>query len=87
MLLCCCCDVVVLCVVVLLNGFSGCFFRIGAVVFEKVLSCETRGPILRNGSPIQRNTVSLNRTGHLWPVLFSETVFLWIGPRIFHREK
>ena len=30
--------------------------------------------------PIQRNTVSLNRTGHLWPVLFSETVFLWIGP-------
>ena len=30
--------------------------------------------------PIQRNTVSLNRNGHLWPVLFSETVFLWIGP-------
>ena len=24
---------------------TGCFFRIGALVFEKVLSCETRGPI------------------------------------------
>ena len=30
--------------------------------------------------PIQRNTVSLNRTAHSWAVLFSETVFLWIGP-------
>ena len=29
-----------------------------------VLSCETRGPILRNRGPIRRNTVSLNRTGH-----------------------
>ena len=29
---------------------------------------------------IQRNTVSLNRTAHEWAVLFSETVFLWIGP-------
>ena len=29
------------------NGLdnTGCFFRIGALVFEKVLSCETRGPI------------------------------------------
>ena len=25
---------------------TGCFFRIGALVFEVVLSCETRGPIL-----------------------------------------
>ena len=43
---------------------TGCFFGIGALVFEKVLSCETRGPILRNRGPIQRNTVSLNRTAH-----------------------
>ena len=48
-----------------LDGHTGCFFGIGALVFEKVLSCETRGPILRNRGPIQRNTVSLNRTGHL----------------------
>ena len=41
-----------------------CFFGIGALVFEKVLTCETRGPILRNRGPIQRNTVSLNRTAH-----------------------
>ena len=34
--------------------------------------------------PIQRNTVSLNRTAHSWAVLFSETVFLWIGP-LFRR--
>ena len=65
---------------------TGCFFGIGALVFEKVLTCETRGPIQRNRGPIQRNTVSLNRTAHEWAVLFSETVFLWIGPRIFHRE-
>ena len=45
-------------------GITGCFFGIGALVFEKVLSCETRGPILRNRGPIQRNTVSLNRTAH-----------------------
>ena len=43
---------------------TGCFFGIGALVFEKVLSCETRGPIQRNKGPIQRNTVSLNRTAH-----------------------
>ena len=43
---------------------TGCFFGIGALVFEKVLSCETRGPIQRNRGPIQRNTVSLNRTAH-----------------------
>ena len=65
---------------------TGCFFGIGALVFEKVLISETRGPILRNRGPIQRNTVSLNRTAHSWAVLFSETVFLWIGPRIFYRE-
>ena len=29
-------------------AYTGCFFGIGALVFEKVLSCETRGPILRN---------------------------------------
>ena len=34
--------------------------------------------------PIQRNTVSLDRTAHEWAVLFSETVFLWIGP-LFRR--
>ena len=62
---------------------TGCFFGIGALVFEKVLSCETRGPILRKRGPIQRNTVSLNRTAHEWAVLFSETVFLWIRPRFF----
>ena len=43
---------------------TGCFFGLGALVFEKVLSCETRGPIQRNRGPIQRNTVSLNRTAH-----------------------
>ena len=63
--------------------YTGCFFGIGALVFEKVLISETRGPILRNRGPIQRNTVSLNRTAHEWAVLFSETVFRWIGPRIF----
>ena len=36
---------------------TGCFFRVGAFVFEKVLSCET-------GGPIRWNTVSLNRTSH-----------------------
>ena len=36
---------------------TGCFVRIGALGLRK-------GPILRNGGPIQRNTVSLNRTGH-----------------------
>ena len=41
------------------------------------LSMKTRGPI-------QRNTVSLNGTGHSRPVPFSETVFLWIGP-LFRR--
>ena len=70
----------------LIRIHTGCFFRIGPLVFEKVLSGETGGPILQNRSPIQRNTVSLNRTGHKWPVLFSETVFLWIGPRVFHRK-
>ena len=30
------------------NAYTGCFFRIGALVFDKVLSCEKRGPILRN---------------------------------------
>ena len=43
---------------------TGCFFGIRALVFEKVLISETRDPILRNRGPIQRNTVSLNRTAH-----------------------
>ena len=46
------------------DGNTGCFFGIGALVFEKVLISETRGPIMRNRGPIQRNTVSLNRTAH-----------------------
>ena len=50
---------------VTVNVNTGCFFGIGALVFEKVLISETRGPILRNGGPNQRNGVSLNRTGHL----------------------
>ena len=46
------------------TSLTGCFFGIGALVFEKVLSCETRGPTLRNRGPIQRNSVSLDRTSH-----------------------
>ena len=49
---------------IVFGSYTGCFFGVGALVFEKVLSCETRGPILRNRGPIQRNTVSLNRTAH-----------------------
>ena len=64
----------------------GCFFRVGALVFEKILFCETRGPILRNGR-IQRNTVSLDRSTCKVVLLFNETVFLWIRPRIFHWKK
>ena len=30
------------------DNHTGCFVRIGALVFEKVLISETRGPILRN---------------------------------------
>ena len=65
---------------------TGCFFGIGALVFEKVLISETRGPILRNRGPIRRNNVSLNRTAHSSAVLFSETLFRWIGPRNFYRK-
>ena len=32
--------------------------------FEKVLTNERRGPILRNSGPIRRNTVSLDETTH-----------------------
>ena len=40
------------------------------------LACMQRGHL----RPTQGREFLQNRTGHLWPVLFSETVFLWIGP-------
>ena len=42
--------------------YTGWFVRIGAFVFEKVLSGETGGPVLRNRGPIRRNTVAPDKT-------------------------
>ena len=54
--------------------------------FEKVLSGETGGPILRNRGPIRGSSVSPHKTADKSAVLFGETVFRRIGPRFFHRE-
>ena len=70
------CGICVVCVICVIHGGS---FDKERWFSKKVLSGETQGPI-------RRNTVSWDRTADKQAVL-CETVFLRIGPRVFHRDK